>query len=118
MDWTIAESLGGTGSVSSRVLAAIRRLIEVRTSLTCLHASVGTECQVTSNPAVLVFRRRHAAGNIVQVYNLSESAQEFEADALWPLTGELDHEHLSDTEIRIVQRMTIPPYGAWWLTST
>ena len=44
-------------------------------SLPALHASVSTEAFTTENPAVLVFRRRHAAGSIVQVYNLSELAQ-------------------------------------------
>jgi amylosucrase len=90
----------------------------VRRSLPALHASVGTDVFTSSNPAVLVFRRRHAAGTIVQVYNLSESPQWFDAAALWPLGGGPLLEHLSGDALDVTPRMTIPAYGAWWLTSS
>ena len=111
MDWSAAAS-----PVHGRVLAAMRHLIAVRRSLPALHASVSTEVAVTGNPAVLVFRRRHAAGSIVQVYNLSERPQAFDATALSPLTGEELLEHLSDRMLAVRPTMTIPPYAAWWLT--
>lgn len=110
MDWT------EPGEVARRVLAAMVRLIRARTTLPALHASVGTDCVTTSNPAVLVLRRQHAAGSIVQVYNLSEAPQGFETGALWPLGGDRLTEHLSGDVIEASPWMTIPPYGAWWLT--
>ena len=118
MDWSVAAGHATPGTVSYRMFEVIARLIAVRRSLPALHASVGTEVFTSSNPAVLVFRRRHAAGTIVQVYNLSESPQWFDAAALWPLGGGPLLEHLSGDALDVTPRMTIPAYGAWWLTSS
>jgi amylosucrase len=117
MDWSVAEGHAGSGSIADRVFAAITRLIEARRSLPALHASVATDVFTASNPAVLVFRRRHAAGSIVQVYNLSESPQWFESSVLWPLDGLSWHDHLSGDDIAQAEALLIPPYGSWWLTS-
>ncbi len=113
MDW----STTGVDGVGARVLEGMRHLIDVRRSLAALHASVTTSVQVASNPAVLVFRRRHAAGSIVQLYNLSESPQVFDASALEPLAGTRLLEHLSGDELVVTPTLTIPPYAAWWLTA-
>jgi hypothetical protein len=66
---------------------------------------------------VLVFRRRHAAGTILEVYNLSEEPQRFGTSALWPLAGPYLHEHISDEDFPFHDEAVIPAYGAWWLTS-
>ena len=115
MDWASAEA-HGNGPAGARVYSAIRRLVDARRSLPALHASVGTDAFVTENSAVLVFRRRHAAGTVVQVYNLSESEQAFDAAALWPLSGRV-HEHISGTGLDVMPVMTVPPFGVLWLTS-
>ena len=64
MDWALAErAVGGeTDDVATRVYHAITRLVHARKRLPALHAAVPTEAFVAGNPAVLVFRRRHAAG--------------------------------------------------------
>ncbi len=118
MDWPAADRRPGSGDVADRVHAAVTRLIEARRRLPALHASVATEALTATNPAVLVFRRRHAAGSIVQVYNLSESPQWFESSVLWPLDGDTWHDHLSGHDIDMAEALLIPPYGAWWLTSS
>ena len=119
MDWALAErAVGGeTDDVATRVYHAITRLVHARKRLPALHAAVPTEAFVAGNPAVLVFRRRHAAGTIVEVYNLSENPQEVPADALWPLAGEHAVEHLSGGTRVIDGPLLIEPYGTWWLTS-
>jgi amylosucrase len=119
MDWALAErAVGGeTDDVATRVYHAITRLVHARKRLPALHAAVPTEAFVAGNPAVLVFRRRHAAGTIVVVYNLSENPQEVPADALWPLAGQQAVEHLSGGTRVIEGSLLIEPYGTWWLTS-
>ena len=119
MDWALAErAVGGeTDDVATRVYHAITRLVHARKRLPALHAAVPTEAFVAGNPAVLVFRRRHAAGTIVEVYNLSENPQEIPADALWPLAGQQAVEHLSGGTRVIEGSLLIEPYGTWWLTS-
>ena len=116
MDWSLARGHAERGGVADRVFQAVTGLIEARRGLPALHASVSTDAFTADNPAVLVFRRRHAAGSIVQVYNLSETAQPFPASALWPLTGAALHEHLTGAAIDRTETLTIPPYAAWWLT--
>jgi amylosucrase len=115
MDWDLADGPAGD-SIAMRVRTAMLGLVDARRSLPGLHASVATEAFATSNPAVVVFRRRHPAGTIVQVYNLSEFAQWFEGAALWPLSGDVLHEHLTGEDVAVGEHLVIPPYGSWWLT--
>jgi amylosucrase len=117
MNWALANGTSKAAYLSERVLVTMKRLIDVRKTLPALHASVATDAFTTSNPAVLVFRRRHAAGSIVEVYNLSENAQAFGTSALWPLSGPSMHEHISGEDIAFHDQSVIPAYGAWWLTS-
>ena len=114
MDWTSAED--HAGGIPGRVFHAISALIRARKGLPALHASVTTEAFAADDPAVLVFRRRHAAGSIVQVYNLSESRHELPASALWPLRGAHLREHISGADVPVQPVMSLPPYAAWWLT--
>ena len=116
MDWTVADGHALAGGVSDRMFRVIRGLVDARKSLPALHASVATDVFATDNPAVLVFRRRHAAGSIVQVYNLSENPQDFDTEVLWPLQSPL-LDHLSGQTLDVLPTLTVPPYGAWWLTS-
>lgn len=117
MDWKAADGHADIGGVADRVFRSIKGLISARKDLPALHASVATDVFTSANPAVLVFRRQHAAGSIVQVYNLSEHPQQFEVGVLWPLTGPLT-EHILGTTVQPTDSLTIPPYGAWWLTSS
>lgn len=115
MDWAATEA--GADAVAGRILGRMRRLIAARRALPALHASVGTEAFVADTPAVLVFRRRHAAGTVVEVYNLSERTQFFDGSVLWPLEAGPLIEHVSGEVVTLTMRMSIPAYGAWWLTS-
>jgi amylosucrase len=116
MDWSLADGHEARGGVADRVFQAISRLIAARKGLPALHASVATEAAVTDDPAVLVFRRRHAAGSIVQVYNLSESTRVLWPGALAPLPAGPLHEHLSGEVLDLSRPVILPPYAAWWLT--
>lgn len=102
--------------VSSKVFSAIQNLISVRKNLPALHSAVTTEAFTTSKNSVLIFRRRHAAGSLVQVYNLSEKPQVLEASSLWPLTGTQFTEHLSGKQFRIDGTEVLPAYASWWLS--
>jgi amylosucrase len=117
MDWSLADGHAASGGVADRVFEAISRLIAARKELPALHASVSTEASTTEDPAVLVFRRRHAAGSIVQVYNLSEQTRVLWPGALWPLPAGPLMEHISGEVLDISRPVVLPPYAAWWLTS-
>ena len=116
MDWdTVSHPV--KGSMSARINTAMRDLIHARQHLPALHANVSTECRVTDDPAVLVFRRRHPAGTLIEVYNLSESTRVLWPGDLAPLASGSLHEHISDTTMVIEGPTQLPPYAAWWLTS-
>ena len=117
MDWSLADAHATTGGVADRVFTAITGLIQARKGLPALHASVPTEAAVTADPAVLVFRRRHAAGSIVQVYNLSESTRVAWPGDLHPLPAGPLLEHVSGQVLDFSQPVMLPPYAAWWLTT-
>ena len=117
MDWSLADGHATSGGVADRVFEAITRLITARTGMPALHASVSTEASTTEDPAVLVFRRRHAAGSVVQVYNLSEATRVLWPGALWPLPAGPLLEHISGEVLDISRPVVLPPYAAWWLTS-
>ena len=65
MDW--GSTAAHADGIAGRMFRAISGLIRSRKELPALHASVTTEAFAADDPAVLVFRRRHAAGSIVQV---------------------------------------------------
>jgi amylosucrase len=117
MDWSLATGHAQRGGVADRVFQAIHRLIEARRDMPALHASVTTEASVTEDPAVLIFRRRHAAGSVVQVYNLSESTRVLWPGAIEPLTAGPLREHVSGEVVDLSRPVTLPPYAAWWLTA-
>lgn len=115
MRWDLVDNPNEV--ISTRVFSAITNLINVRKQMPALHAAVTTEVFTTAKQSVLVFRRQHASGTMIQVYNLSEKPQVLEASALWPLTGTQFTEHLSGKQFRIDGSEVLPAYAAWWLTA-
>jgi amylosucrase len=112
MDWSLAKSAEKGRGVEGQVNLAIRALISARKSLASLHAATATEVFTTNNPAVIIFRRRHAAGNVVQIYNLSENLQRVNMHGI--ASGKL-LEVISGEHLHIYEELEIPAYAAWWL---
>jgi amylosucrase len=102
---------------AERVRESITALIEARRRLPALHASVSSEVVVGDNPAIVLVRRRHPAGPIVQAYNVSEQPQALERGALWPLPAGPVVEQVTGAEIPDGDLVVLPPYAAWWLTA-
>ena len=117
MDWAVAGRRTTGDDIPARVFAAIRSLITARKGLPALHAAVGTEVVATDDPAVLIFRRRHPAGTLVEVYNLSERRRVLWPGALSPLEPGALHEHIRDGLVDISGPVILPPYASWWLTA-
>jgi amylosucrase len=113
MDWDLAQSSVSGNSVEARIRAGILKLIAARKTMPSLHAAVGTEVFTTANPAILVFRRKHAAGIVTQIYNLSEQTQVFTPGDL--LRGDMK-ENISGRIMNFARTVNVPPYASWWLT--
>ena len=112
MDWSLVKSASKGKGVEGAVFAAISSLIKARKSLASLHASTATEVFTTNNPAVIIFRRKHAAGNLIQLYNLSEQPQKVSMHGI--ASGKL-REVISGEHLHIYEEMVVPSYAAWWL---
>ena len=112
MDWSLAKSAEKGRGVEGAINKSIRSLIRARKSLPSLHAATTTEVFTTNNPAVVIFRRKHAAGTLIQIYNLSEQAQKVSMHTI--ASGNL-FEVISGEYLHIYEEMTVPAYAAWWL---
>ncbi len=112
MDWSLVKSAEKGRGVEGEINKAIRSLIRARKSLPSLHAATPTDVFTTNNPAVVIFRRKHAAGNLIQIYNLSEQAQKVSMHMI--ASGNL-LEVISGERLHIYEEMTVPAYAAWWL---
>jgi amylosucrase len=112
MDWSLAKSAEKGKGVEGQVDKAIRSLISARKSLASLHAATSTEVFTTNNPSVIIFRRKHASGNLVQVYNLSENTQRVSMHGI--ASGNL-LEVISGEHLHIYEEIEVPAYAAWWL---
>jgi amylosucrase len=112
MDWSLAKSAEKGKGVEGQVDKAIRSLITARKLLASLHAATSTEVFTTNNPSVIIFRRRHASGNLVQVYNLSENIQRVSMHGI--ASGKL-LEVISGEHLHIYEEIEVPAYAAWWL---
>jgi glycosidase len=112
MDWSLVKSAEKGRGIEGQVDQAIRSLIRARKASPSLHSSTSTEVFTTNNPTVIIFRRRHASGNLVQLYNLSEREQGVSMHGI--ASGNL-LECISGERLHIYEEMVIPPYAAWWL---
>ena len=114
MDW--AATTAPASSVPGTVLARMRDLARTRAQLPALHASVGSEPFIVDDPALLFVRRRHAAGDLVEVFNVSDRPLPVPRHALWPLPDRA-YEHIGHEDVTLGDALTIPPFTAWWLTA-
>lgn len=128
MDWGLAaaatsEGDGGSDDVvthawaARRVFAGLRHVAEVRAATPHLHAR--TESRVLSSPdaRLLILKRDHPLGAMVQVYNVSEDWVELSCGILRGHVGVVVDERLSGFEYSLAPpTLTVEPYGVLWLT--
>jgi amylosucrase len=116
MPWDVAARRHDPSTLEGRVFALITHLGAVRRSMPSLHAAVESVPVQTTNPAVLAVVRRHAAGDVVQLYNMSEDWQRCDVGVLGTLSGLDLRDALSSTSPRIEGgELVLPPYAALWL---
>ena len=73
---------------------------------------------MTSNPSVLAVLRRHAAGDLVQLYNFSGDWQRIDDAVLGSIRHTDVVDHLSgEAPMREDGQVVLEPYGALWLTT-
>lgn len=117
MPWDVAETRHDPSTDAGRTWAGLRRLIDVRRELDSLHASVPTRVIATSHPAVVLFVRKHPAGDMVQVYNVSDWNVTIPEGEVQAHGHGLTFDRLSGREVHPHDGLyALRPYTAWWLT--
>ena len=112
MDWALAESAAKGEGVAGRVYEQIGKLITARKSLASIHASVTAETEVKNDGALLLIRRKHAAGLLTEIYNLTEKTQYL--DTFNVAFGDRV-EAISGRKMHFAGQVAVPPYAAWWI---
>ena len=112
MDWALAESAAKGEGVAGRVYEQIGKLISARKSLASIHASVTAETEVKNDGALLLIRRKHAAGLLTEIYNLTEKTQYL--DTFDVAFGDRT-EAISGRKMHFAGQVAVPPYAAWWI---
>ena len=112
MDWNLAKSAAKGEGVAGRVFEAFNNLIKARKSLDSIHASVTAETEARNDGAILIIRRKHAAGLLTQIYNLTEKTQYL--DTFNVAFGERT-EAISGRKMHFAGQVAVPPYATWWL---
>ena len=119
MPWSTASRRTDLTTLEGRVYALIKHLGDVRRTLPTLHAAVESRPTETSNPSILGVLRSHAAGDLVQLYNVSADWQRCDAGVLGALYGRELVDHLGATEFYVEDgQVVLPPYAAVWLAAT
>ncbi len=117
MPWDVATDRSKPLTDPGRVYSGIHRLVQVRKSLESLHASVPTRIYTTSHPSVVCCVRRHPAGDLVQVYNVSDVSVALDESEILGHGWTLTYDRISERNLPVVDgRITLPPYATMWLT--
>lgn len=116
MDWRTANKAasGELGDkAAGRIRERIEHLIATRKRIDSLHASVSTKVTAGKGHGVVIFERRHPAGNMVQVYNLSHTSRWVNRAELAAI-GDRPTEELTGYAWDISQGFEIQPYQTLW----
>jgi amylosucrase len=121
MPWDAIERRHHPDTVEGRVFAGLRHLVRVRASMPALHAAVESAPVDAGTRSVLALLRRHPAGTVLQLYNVTARWQPVAADAVRGRLGAGPDgwwERLSAFAPPVTgDRLWLAPYAAWWLTA-
>ncbi len=120
MDWSVAADRQDPTTIPGRIFAGLVHLARLRARMPSLHAAVESEPVDAGNGALLALRRRHPAGTLLQVYNVSGAWQHLPARHVQGLGPVPPWEHISGFApvlegIGDGGFFALPPYAAWWL---
>lgn len=119
MPWDLLDEVAAETSEShaAAMYHGLRCMIAARKRLESLHASVPTRVYATDHPSVLRFVRRHPSGDIMQVYNVSDSAVAIAADQINGHFSALTYDQISGiTATPQDGYYLLEPYARLWLT--
>ncbi|GAA6526872.1 alpha-amylase family protein [Intrasporangium sp. DVR] len=117
LDWRLAEHRKQLSSTVGKVFQGIAHLARTRASLPQLHASAVTHVVPDSDDGVLVVERRHPSGNMVCVYNVTDTWRPVSmhtfgrAGISEPVNALSGHAVIGGADGNAM----LSPYAAWWV---
>ncbi|GAA5511472.1 amylosucrase [Deinococcus carri] len=119
MDWALAERVQQEpSSPAGRVNLGLRHLLSVRRETPHLHASIESQVLPSPDPRVLLLRRDHPLGVMVQVYNFSEETVMLPASVLRDVLGDHAEDRLSGSVFSLDRpTVRLEDYRALWLVA-
>ena len=117
MDWVLAQAVQAhPDTPAGRVGAGLRHIIAVRKTLPHLHASIESRVVASPDPRVLVLRRDHPHGVLLELYNFSEHEVAFPTYLLRDQLGEHATDAVAGTHFTLQRATTrLSPFRALWL---
>lgn len=117
MDWeAVAAANADWASPQGRILTGLKHLIGVRKRTPHLHASVESRVVESREPRLLILKREHPLGAMVQVYNVSEDTAELPTEIVRRLVGDAAVELISGHAYDLTPpTVSIQPYQPLWL---
>ncbi|MBF6596411.1 MAG: alpha-amylase family protein [Thermaceae bacterium] len=112
MDWAKAAKRHQEGTLEGRVFLGLKGLLEAKARTPHLHAAFPTRPLWQANPHLLVLRRNHPEGVLVQVYNFSEHDQPLPWDTLRDAGIVQPYDHIGEA----VAPAYLMGYSRLWLT--
>lgn len=112
MNWPTADKRKRVGSLEQQMFDGLRQLIYARKHTPHLHSAFATQAVWQENPHLLVLKRQHPLGTLVQVYNFSEQAQSLPWTSLKAADIYRPYDHITQQTITGY----IAPLGRLWLS--
>lgn len=120
MSWDTAGRRADDSTIQGRMFGVLRHLIQVRAGLPHLHASVASEVPALADPGILPVLRRHPMGQLLELYNATDSWRSWPAERLRELGLADGRDNISGEPIQAGadDNIWLPPYGARWITAS
>jgi len=116
MDWEKAERRHDEGTVEGRIFHGLRRIVRARQHTPQLNSAYATEVLEVDHPHLLVLSRAHPLGELVEVFNFSESVQRLDAAVMTARGLNQPFDQLTQAFVDVSRGdLTVPPYGRYWL---
>jgi amylosucrase len=116
MDWAKAGKRHQQGSLEARIFEGVQQIVEARKRTPHLHAGIRSEILETGHPHIFAYVRKHPLGNLLCLYNFTESEQFFQGHWLRDHFIDSPFDTLSETFINVLDgHLRLQPYQSLWL---
>jgi amylosucrase len=116
MDWEKASKRHEKDRLESRIFEGVQSIIQARKRTPHLHASIRSEILETLHPHIFAYVRRHPLGNLLCLYNFTESEQFFRSHWLRDHLIYSPYDMLTETFVDVIaDHVNLQPYQTLWL---